>query len=482
MRFYDREKEICILKENEQQSKHSAVFTVLRGRMRVGKTTLLKTALKGCDYAYLPVTNDNEEILCQLFQKTLEEKLAILIDGAITKLCDLFEIILRESLNRHFTIILDGVEELYDVAPLFFTKMRKLWNVYHHNSHLHLIISCCIKPPIRHIFEDNNGQLYNCPSTILTLEPFSINTLKHIFKDHCLDYQNEDLLCLFMITGGVPKYVEILMDACCYTKEEMLDYVCRKDSYFIQEGYNIVDQLFGDNGVTYFSVLQLVARSLDSFHDKGTLMQRRLYSYLINLEKEYEIVTCLKPILSNSKNAVYAYEISDQFLRFWFRFIAPYQSSVEEDKMLLVREIIEENYNSFSGRTLEQYFHRQVKESGLHTEVGYWWSREGKSEIDLLALNERNRTGLVAEIKRNSKDIRISKLEEKINALPPNRFGKYTFRLHALSIKDMNGITESIWDRLVFNIVHFLHRIFGNTRIFSISRKIHTQRIKTITD
>ena len=67
MRFYDREKETSILKENESQSKRSAVFTVLMGRKRVGKTTLIKTALKDCEYAYLLITDDSDEVLCQHF-------------------------------------------------------------------------------------------------------------------------------------------------------------------------------------------------------------------------------------------------------------------------------------------------------------------------------------------------------------------------------------------------------------------------------
>ena len=79
-----------------------------------------------------------------------------------------------------------------------------------------------------------------------------------------------------MITGGVPKYVELLMDAGCYTKEKMLCFVCTKDSYFITEGNNIVNQLFGNKSVAYFSVLQLVASSLDTFHNNGTMIQRKL--------------------------------------------------------------------------------------------------------------------------------------------------------------------------------------------------------------
>ena len=39
MKFYDRDKELAILQANEQQSFESAVFTVLMGRRRIGKTS-----------------------------------------------------------------------------------------------------------------------------------------------------------------------------------------------------------------------------------------------------------------------------------------------------------------------------------------------------------------------------------------------------------------------------------------------------------
>lgn len=41
MKFYDRDKELAILQANEQQSFESAVFTVLMGRRRIGKTSLI---------------------------------------------------------------------------------------------------------------------------------------------------------------------------------------------------------------------------------------------------------------------------------------------------------------------------------------------------------------------------------------------------------------------------------------------------------
>ena len=59
MRFYDRKDEIEILQENERQAHDSAVFTVLTGRRRVGKTSLITHALEGVEWAYLFVSKDS---------------------------------------------------------------------------------------------------------------------------------------------------------------------------------------------------------------------------------------------------------------------------------------------------------------------------------------------------------------------------------------------------------------------------------------
>ena len=77
MRFYDRDTEIEILRENEKQAERNAVFTVLMGRRRVGKTSLVTNALEGRPFVYLFVSKDSEAMLCQKFQQTLQEQLGI---------------------------------------------------------------------------------------------------------------------------------------------------------------------------------------------------------------------------------------------------------------------------------------------------------------------------------------------------------------------------------------------------------------------
>lgn len=437
MRFYDREDEIRILLENEAQAENTAMFTVLMGRRRVGKTSLIAKALEGKVSAYLFVSRDSEAMLCRKFQRSLEEQLGIHIYGELTCFRDLFEVIMRESINRHFTVVFDEFQTLYKINPAIFSEIQDLWDRYHRESKLNLIVVGSIQSLMRRIFEDKNEPLYGRPTSKFTLYPFRTDVLKEILAEHSPDYGNEDLLCLYMITGGVAKYVELLMDAQCYTKDRMLDYVCRQDSYFLTEGRDMVNQELGEDGVTYFSVLQMIADGMTRRGDIDGAMQKDMGVYLQNLEKNYNMISRLKPLLSKPNSKVSAYEISDRFLRFWFRFICPYQSLIERKQLGLVRSNIANNYERFSGRTLEQYFQAKAFESGLYTQVGNWWDRKGENEIDLIALTEFNHTAVAAEIKRNSEKINLHALEAKVETLRKSDFGKYSFSLQALSLEDM---------------------------------------------
>lgn len=437
MRFYDRANEMQILQENETQAERSAVFTVLMGRRRVGKTSLILHAMEGRDYAYLFISKDNEAVLCRKLQASLEEQLGIHVYGTLTHFRDLFEVIMRESVNRHFTVIFDEFQTLHKINPAIFSEIQDIWDRYHTESKLNLIASGCIQSLMKRIFEDENEPLYGRPTSKFTLRPFTIAVLKEILSDHCPNYSNEDLLCLYMITGGVAKYVELLMDAQCYTKEKMLNYVCRQDSYFLTEGKDIVNQEFSDEGTTYFSILQMIAEGMTRRGDIDGAMQKDIGVYLQNLEKNYNMISRLKPLLAKPNSKVTAYEISDQFLRFWFRFICPYQSLIERQQFALIRQNIGKNYEQFSGRTLEQYFQAKTMETGMYTQVGNWWDRKGLNEIYMIALNEFDHTALAAEIKRNPKKISMSELESKVNSLPKSDFGRYSFELTGLSIEDM---------------------------------------------
>ena len=110
---------------------------------------------------------------------------------------------------------------------------------------------------------------------------------------------------------------------------------------------------------------------------------------------------------------------------------------IESGQLKLLRENISTHYEQFTGRTLERYFQAQLMETGEYTKIGNWWDNKGDNEIDVIALNEFNHTGLIAEVKRNERKLSLTKLEEKARVLPPAQFAKYHLTFKGFSLNDM---------------------------------------------
>lgn len=437
MRFYDRKKELAILQDIEQQSFDNAAFTVMMGRRRIGKTSLITHALANKEYAYLFVSKDSEALLCQNFQRDLEQQIGLTVYGEVTRFKDLFEIIMKEAQRRHLTLVIDEFQTLYKINPSIFGDIQNIWDRYKQDAKINFIVLGSIQTLMKRIFEDHSEPLYGRPTSKFTLRPFTIDVMKEILHDANPNYTTEDLLCLYAITGGVAKYIELLIDAKCYTKEKMLNYICRQDSYFLTEGKDLLNQEFSGEFSTYFSIMQVIAAGKTKRSEIDSTLHKDMGTYLQNLENKYELICRMKPLLAKQNGKVTAYEIHDNFLRFWFRFIYPYQSLIERNLFSLLRSNITSNYEGFTGRTLERYFQDKVMETEQFTQVGNWWDRKGQNEIDLIAINEFEHSGIVAEIKRNPHKISMTKLQEKIEVLPKKDFGEYKLHAMAFSLEDM---------------------------------------------
>jgi len=73
MQFFDRDKEISLLRRVRELSARSAQFTVITGRWRIGKTSLVLKAYGESTVLYFFVARKTEAELCQDFTQELEE-------------------------------------------------------------------------------------------------------------------------------------------------------------------------------------------------------------------------------------------------------------------------------------------------------------------------------------------------------------------------------------------------------------------------
>lgn len=436
MKFYNRIQELKALARTLEQSQKSSCFTVMVGRRRIGKTSLLLESVKGQKYLYLFVSRKSEPLLCEQFQKDTTRALGIQIFGNITQFKDLFEQLLIFATKEHYTLIIDEFQEFDNINSSIFSDIQNLWDQYKDKTKINFIASGSIYSMMMKIFENRKEPLFGRLTSKMILKPFAVSVIKEILNDYNPKYTAEDLLCLYMLTGGVPKYLDLLMEAGAFTKDKMLDMVTSPDSPFLGEGKDLLVSEFGKEYGTYFSIMQLIASGKTTQSEIDSIIEKNTGAYLVNLEKEYSLIIRNKPMFSKPESRKNRWSLNDNYLRFWFRFIFPNQSLIEMGKNELLREYIDKNYEQYSGLILEKYFQSKTVEEERVTMIGSYWDNKGLNEIDLIALNDLDKTAIVAEVKRNPKKIDLNLLQAKVDSIK-KELSKYKVQLKGLSLEDM---------------------------------------------
>ncbi len=436
MKFYDRKIELEVLNRNRKQAEKTACFTVMVGRRRIGKTALLLESVKKRKYLYLFVARTTEPLLCAQFQKEAENALGLKIYGTITSFRDLFEQLLVFAEKKHFTLIIDEFQEFEKVNPAIFSEIQHLWDKYKGKAKINFIACGSIYSLMMKIFEDKKEPLFGRLTSKILLKPFPISVMKEILNDYNKKYKPEDLLCMYMLTGGVAKYITLLMEARATTASKMIDMATAFDSPFLGEGRELLVSEFGKEYGTYFSILQLIASGKNTQAEIDSIIEKNTGAYLVNLEHDYCLISKHKPMFSKPESRSTRWILSDNYLRFWFRFIYPNQSLIESNRNELLKEYVVKNYEDYSGLLLEKYFREKFAESERVTDVGYYWDSKGKNEIDLIALNRLDKTAVIVEIKRNPKRFNHSLLEVKAHSLS-KELAKYKVELKEMSLIDM---------------------------------------------
>lgn len=420
MKFYGREKEIAALRREREVSHKAARFTVVTGRRRVGKTELIRQALDDGrdDCVYLLLRRENEKTLCARLQESAERQLGdrFRIHGHSELLIELVETLFDCAASRPLTVVIDEFQEMQYVDAAFYGELQGLWDRVHRTHKLNLVVSGSVNRMMNEILFNYSAALYGRNTAHLRLDPFPVSLLKKILKDHSPRYTNADLLDLWTITGGVARYVAMLMDAGAVRRKKMLAFVFSPLSPFIEEGRSVLAQEFGTEYTNYFSILTSIASGHTRFSEIEQDLGLQVVPYLNNLEKNYGIIRKTLPIFAPSRAKNAAYHIEDMFFRFWFRQVFRNQEYVELGRFKELQELVARDFDAFTGYALERYFYWKFIEDTHYVRMGGWWDRKGENEIDLVCEDEAKGTLDFYEIKREKRRISLKDLERKAEA------------------------------------------------------------------
>jgi len=172
---------------------------------------------------------------------------------------------------------------------------------------------------------------------------------------------------------------------------------------------------------TYMAILEAIANGATRVTEIANEIGRdasALSRYLSNLAR-LALVERETPVTDPDGRGVY--RPTDQFLRFWFRYVSPNRATLEQGRTEPVRESIAETLPAHVSGTFEAVCRQAVRTPAFPvpcTRVGRWWYDE--LEVDVAGVDEASDTLLLGECKWTAETVgpellrQLEALEEKV--------------------------------------------------------------------
>ena len=437
-KFYNREVQLNKLRtisDNIGQSKGR--LSVVVGRRRVGKTRLLNEAFQSItqQYLYLFVSRKSESALVSEFSTILQNELNTKFFKP-ESLKDIYEYLLDYSTHTPITVVIDEFQDIERVNSSLFSDLQNLWDEYKNKSMMHLVCCGSMYNLMTRIFKDEKQPLLNRDDYFFKVNPLAPNYIKAIMKDNDR-YTPNEMLTWWCLSGGIPKYLEWLTNS----GSSPFDTLISNGSPLIKEGMHRLVEDFGSEHRAYFDILGAIASGYNSRPRIENYLDTSVGVHLDKLEKDFDIITRLRPITAKENSRDIRYKIADEFLSFWFRFIYSNRSAVEIENYDFIRRIVYRDFDTYSGTQLEELFKAIIIESKQFNNIGSYWNSKGEDEIDIVAINDLDKEILIAEVKRQYKKYSEPKLILKSKSLLQNLNKKgYKVSYRGFSLDNLDDI------------------------------------------
>ncbi len=404
-KFIDRQDESAYL-EKEYKDRTFKFISII-GRRRVGKTRLIEEFIrdkKNSVYFFVPELDDLEIRLS--FAGRLHRKLNISFLGT-PSWETIFEELFKASENLRIVIVLDEFQRFLNINKSVPSILQGAVDKCGKKSKLFLIVMGSSIGMMHKLF-DHASALYGRRTGQLNIQPMQPFYLKEWFPDISL----QRIIEIYSVFGGTPKYLEEV-DPKKSIMWNIKDKLLSKRSILYNEPEALIKTELPDSA-TYFNILKLISEGKTKPSEIAgflTVKQTSLSYFLNVLEKDMELIkreVAATEGKERSKKAIY--KMSDNFFRFWFRYVYPYKSDIEIENTGVVTEKIERELSSFIGHSFEDVCRLVILKSdrGMPfkpSKAGSWWGfhREDgvrkELEIDIIALNEQAKGILFAECK-----------------------------------------------------------------------------------
>ena len=404
--FVNRQKELNVLEE--EYASNDFRFTVLYGRRRVGKTTLLKEYISSKPYIYFLVTLEALPIVLQRFQNLVADFLDddFLREVEFKSFEQIFSYLAKQNLAEKIVVVIDEFQYLGKLDKSIPSQFQYIVDEILKSKNIHLVLCGSIISMMYEQTLSYGSPLYGRRTSSIKLDALGFEHLSAFFPDR----DEMELIELYAVLYGVPKYLELFKgsgDIFKAIEKNILD----KNAFLYEEPRFILQNEVNEP-MTYFTILEIIAHGEHKLGNIAGKLGKNVQnitsfiSKLIELEIIYKEVPVTEKRPDKSKKGLYF--IKDNFFRFWFSYVLPYKSQLELGNTGYAMVKIKENFSGFVAKVYEDLSVEYVLKNYPLLKAGRWWSKE--EEIDVVGVGET--CILVGECKYSNKKVGTDILEE----------------------------------------------------------------------
>jgi AAA+ ATPase superfamily predicted ATPase len=396
--FIGRTNELATL---EREYKRKNGFVVIYGRRRVGKTTLIREFIKDKKVMYFLATEELEQGNMQSFVDGLARFTgqSYLSDAKFNSWEKLFEIYINYEPNEKKILVIDEFQYLINVNSAFTSIFQRVWDTILQDNNVMVILCGSLVSMMKTHVLSYSSPLYGRRTAQIRLAPLRF---LEIYDGN--DFEKS--VKRYAVTGGVPKYIELFDELPLI--ENIQNEILSKDGFLYEEPTFLLEKEVKET-VSYFSIIKAIANGNHKLGQISGVLEMKgtqITPYLKTLI-ELGILEKQVPITEEfpEKSRKGLYFIKDNFIDFWFKFVAPYKGELEIGNVGLALEKLNKNFIDTHVSYVFEEVSKEIlmnlcnyKKIPYHfSKIGSFW--DGGTQIDVCSIDNENKICLLGECK-----------------------------------------------------------------------------------
>ena len=417
--FIGREKELSYL--NEFYEKDGIGMTVIYGRRRIGKSTLIAEFVKDKKTIFYTATKVGKERNLELFSEQVTETFLPGVEGiSFTTVEAVFDFIAKNVSGEKTVLVIDELPYWAEKDEGLLSILQKYIDTIWQDKNLKIILCGSALSFMENKVLSEKSPLFGRRDSQIKLEAFDyLDSAKFVPK-----YSYKDKAICYGITGGVAKYLSMI-DPTKSIDKNIIRLFFRTDGYLYDETRNLLTQEFSDITLVN-NIIEQVASGKNTVNSIANGIGEKEPTVLYSLEKLISVgLIEKKRCITEEKNKKKSqYVLKDSMFKFWYTFIPKAASVIEMGQgELYYTKAVKPFLHFFMGTVFEDMCRYYTLQHGILgefdcfiTSVGSWWGTEiivnadgekkGQSaDIDVVALSEIEKKAVVGESKFKNEKI-----------------------------------------------------------------------------